>query len=166
MVNGFIETYEDPLGYRATHESVDNIVDAYDEASKDSGVLNEFAFSPEEVQLADEHGTEGQNLKVDMHELIEHASGQWEAGVSGEALKNYGSALEETRADPVGLYFVMDKKLMDLLLAHYNRERVPATAYVPGSQSRMLANDMGGHPWRRLGRESRAASHGRARRLL
>lgn len=195
VVNGFIETYGDPLGYRATYESVvslkdmvrskriatigdaaqwfednspiapehkkkkvvgisakvitvivesgdaapttpiginlpnadwirkeagsksvflGNIVDAYDEASKDSGVLNEFAFSPEEIKLAKEHGTEGQNLKVDMHEVIGHASGQLEEGVSGEALKNYGSALEEARADLVGLYYVMDKKLMDL----------------------------------------------------
>ena len=195
VVNGFIETYGDPLGYRATYESVvslkdmvrskriatigdaaqwfedsspiapehkkkkvvgisakvitvivesgdaapttpiginlpnadwirkeagsksvflGNIVDAYDEAAKDSGVLNEFAFSPEEIQLAKEHGTEGQNLKVDMHEVIGHASGQLEDGVSGEALKNYGSALEEARADLVGLYYVMDKKLMDL----------------------------------------------------
>ncbi|MEZ4221075.1 MAG: hypothetical protein R3B13_09100 [Polyangiaceae bacterium] len=91
-----------------------NVMDAYDEASKNSGVLDEFAASPEEIKLAKEHGTEGSNLKVDMHEVIGHASGQLEAGVSSEALKNYGSALEEARADLVALYYVMDKKLVEL----------------------------------------------------
>ncbi len=91
-----------------------NIVDAYNEASKDSGVLDEFASSPEEIKRAKEHGNEGMNLKVDMHEVIGHASGQLEEGVAGDALKNYSAALEETRADLVGLYYVMDKKLMEL----------------------------------------------------
>ncbi len=93
-----------------------NIVDAYQDVLKDSGVLEEFSFSEEEVLRARKHGKQGYALKVDMHEVIGHASGQIEPGVGTpkETLKNYASALEEARADLVALYYVMDAKLMDL----------------------------------------------------
>lgn len=93
-----------------------NIVDAYQDVLKDSGILEEFSSTKEEVARAKEHGTQGYALKVDMHEVIGHASGQIEEGVGTpkETLKNYASALEEARADLVALYYVMDEKLIDL----------------------------------------------------
>ena len=93
-----------------------NIVDAYQTVLKDSGVLEEFGFSKEEVARAKKHGGHSYALKVDMHEVIGHASGQIEPGVGTpkETLKTYGSALEEARADLVALYYLMDKKLIEL----------------------------------------------------
>ncbi len=93
-----------------------NIVDAYQETLKDSGILEEFSASKEEVARAKQYGTLAYALKVDMHEVIGHASGQLEKGVATpqETLKNYAAALEEARADLVALYFVMDPKLIEL----------------------------------------------------
>lgn len=105
---------------RAEHGSksvtITNIIDAYDLASKDSGVLEEFAFSEEEVDLDKSRGSQASKLHVDLHEIIGHGSGKIEAGVAepAETLKNYASTIEEARADLVALYFAMDQKLIDL----------------------------------------------------
>ena len=62
------------------------------------------------------YGALSSDLHTDMHECIGHASGQINAGVetTDKTLKNYASCLEEARADLVGLYFIMDKKLVDI----------------------------------------------------
>lgn len=105
---------------RAEHGSksvtITNIIDAYDLASKDSGVLEEFAFSEEEVDLDKSRGSQASKLHVDLHEIIGHGSGKIEDGVAepAETLKNYASTIEEARADLVALYFAMDQKLIDL----------------------------------------------------
>lgn len=93
-----------------------NIVAAYEESRKHSGVLEEFASSPEEIALAKAHAGLASKLKVDMHEVIGHASGKLMPGVKTpkETLKSYASALEEGRADLVALYFMMDPKLVEL----------------------------------------------------
>ncbi|MCL4549277.1 MAG: dipeptidyl peptidase 3 [Bacteroidetes bacterium] len=197
FINGFIETYNDPLGYRGTYESVvsfkdpeatkrikaisdnaqwfednspilpqhkkksvkgisakvitvvtesgdsspstpiginlpnanwirkeygsksvnlGNIVYSYNKAAETSGVLEEFAYSKEEIERAKKYGALGDDLHTDMHEVIGHASGQLNPGVGtpNETLKNYASTLEEARADLVALYFIMDQKLVDI----------------------------------------------------
>jgi dipeptidyl-peptidase III len=93
-----------------------NIMDAYEVARKQGGVLEEFAASEEEKARAKKYGEIASALKVDMHEVIGHASGRIEDGVGTpkETLKNYASALEEARADLVALYYVMDPKLIEL----------------------------------------------------
>ncbi|MDB4286105.1 dipeptidyl peptidase 3, partial [bacterium] len=94
-----------------------NIVSAYDEgASSGKGTLSEFALTDEEKALTKKWGSLADNLHTDMHEVIGHASGQIEPGVGTpkETLKNYSSTLEEGRADLVGLYYIMDQKLIDL----------------------------------------------------
>ncbi|MEZ4265321.1 MAG: dihydrofolate reductase [Myxococcota bacterium] len=93
-----------------------NIVDAYEQAGKSSGLLEEFAGSAEVIARAKKYGTLPDNLHTDMHEVIGHASGRLEPGVGqpGETLKAYASALEEARADLVALYFLMDPKLVEL----------------------------------------------------
>lgn len=96
--------------------SLGNIINAYSEASKTSGSLEEFAASEEEIELEREYGTLADNLHTDMHEVIGHASGKLEPGVGTpkETLKNYASTLEEARADLVALYFIMDQRLIEL----------------------------------------------------
>lgn len=93
-----------------------NIVDAYEAASEASGVTEEFTFNEEELARAKKYGRQGYSLKVDMHEVIGHASGQLEEGVATpkETLKNYAAALEEARADLVALYYMMDPKLTEI----------------------------------------------------
>ena len=96
--------------------SLGNIVHAYAEVAKGNGVLQEFAYSEEEIELAKQYGAIAGDLHTDMHEVIGHASGQINKGVGTpkETLKNYASALEEARADLVGLYYVMDPKLVEI----------------------------------------------------
>jgi len=93
-----------------------NIVDAYQIVRAESGILEEFASTLQEVTRYKKHGPKGYTLKVDMHEVIGHASGQLDPGVGTpkETLKSYASTLEEARADLVALYYVMDQKLIDM----------------------------------------------------
>ena len=77
----------------------------------------EFSWTPEEVQRSEKFGTLAAELLTDMHEVIGHASGQQAAGFKGtpqEAIKEHFSALEEGRADLIGLYFIGDPKLVEL----------------------------------------------------
>jgi dipeptidyl-peptidase-3 len=105
---------------RSTHGSksvsLTNIVHSYNEANAKKGAYAEFAFSQEYIDLNIKYGNLAGDLHTDMHECIGHASGQIEPGVetTDKTLKNYASCLEEARADLVGLYFIMDKKLMDI----------------------------------------------------
>jgi dipeptidyl-peptidase III len=102
--------------YGSKSVSLGNIVEAYDHVKASGSALQEFAFSPEEVQRARTHGTLAGFLHTDMHEVIGHASGQINPGVGTpkETLKSYASTLEEARADLVALYFLMDQKLVDM----------------------------------------------------
>ncbi len=96
--------------------TIDNITYSYDQASKNSGLLEEFAFSKEEIDLAKNFGYLASKLHTDLHECVGHGSGQLNKGVTGESLKNYHSPIEEARADLFALYFIMDKKLIELNL--------------------------------------------------
>lgn len=92
-----------------------NIVEAYDHSSGE-GMLKEFYYDQAMIDRAVKYGSYADKLHTDMHEVIGHASGQLNPGVapSHETLKNYASCLEEARADLVALYYLMDKKLIDL----------------------------------------------------
>jgi len=104
---------------RANHGSksisLGNILYAYGNAGS-SGRLEEFAYSKEEIELEKKYGKDADNLHTALHEVIGHASGQIVDGVGTpkETLKNYASSLEEARADLVGLYFIVDKKMEEL----------------------------------------------------
>ena len=103
---------------RAAHGSksvtLENITDAYDEASKGSGMNEEFAFSNVEVEMMKKHLTLADKLHTDLHECLGHASGQLLPGVDPDALKAYGATLEEGRADLFALYYLGDPKLVEL----------------------------------------------------
>lgn len=94
--------------------TMDNITYAYDQVSLESGFLEEFAASQEEIDRQRKYGSIADNLHTDMHECLGHGSGQLLPGTSPEALKNYSSALEESRADLFALYYLMDPKLIEL----------------------------------------------------
>lgn len=93
-----------------------NIVYSYNKAAETSGVLEEFAYSQDEIELAKKYGALASDLHTDMHEVIGHASGQINPGIGmpNETLKNYANALEEARADLVALYYILDQKLVDI----------------------------------------------------
>lgn len=96
--------------------SLGNIVNAYNVAGAKSPMLGEFVSSEEVKKRIVEHGVLAGELHTDMHEVIGHASGQINKGVGtpDETLKQYSSTLEEARADLVALYYIMDKKLVDI----------------------------------------------------
>lgn len=103
----------DSIGSKSV--SLGNISDAYDRSSGSSS-LEVFCHDAEEIARAKEHGSLAGKLHTALHEVVGHASGQLEKGVSGTdvTLKNYASTLEEGRADLVALYFLMDPKLIEL----------------------------------------------------
>lgn len=94
--------------------TMENITYAYNQADIKSGFLEEFSFDDDEINLIRKYGPVSDNLHTDLHECLGHGSGQLLPGISTDALKNYGSALEETRADLFALYFMMDPKIVEL----------------------------------------------------
>ena len=94
--------------------TIANITAAYDAAAAGNGFAEEFILRPEDRELRAKWGTVGNNLHTDLHECLGHASGQLAEGVRGDELKNYGSTLEEARADLFALYYMNDPKLVEL----------------------------------------------------
>jgi dipeptidyl-peptidase-3 len=102
--------------YGSKSVALSNIVHSYNVASATSGMLDEFAVSDSVKQRIKKWGDISEDLHTDMHEAIGHASGQLNPGVEtpDKTLKTYASALEEARADLVGLYYIMDPKLIEI----------------------------------------------------
>ena len=96
--------------------ALSNIVHSYNVASATSGMLDEFALNDSVKARIRKWGDLAEDLHTDMHEAIGHASGQLNPGVetTDKTLKTYASALEEARADLVGLYYIMDPKLIEI----------------------------------------------------
>lgn len=94
--------------------SLGNIVEAYDHSSGGK-VLKEFANDEEEIERAKKYAKVADKLHTALHEVVGHASGKLNEGVGTpkETLKSYASTLEEARADLVGLYYLMDEKLIE-----------------------------------------------------
>ncbi len=96
--------------------SLSNIIHSYNIRSAKSGVLDEFGYGDSVKARIKKYGALSSDLHTDMHECIGHASGQINPGIetTDKTLKNYASALEEARADLVGLYYIMDNKLIEI----------------------------------------------------
>jgi len=94
--------------------SLANITNAIDIASQGSGMLEEFAYDQQEIDRAKKYASLASALHTDFHECIGHASGKLAKGTDPNALQNYGSALEEARADLFALYYLLDKKIVSL----------------------------------------------------
>lgn len=105
---------------RAQHGSksvtIGNLTDAYNKAAKGNGFLEEFAIDQRTVDMIRKYGDVCDDLHTDLHECLGHGSGQLLPGVNPDALKSYGSTIEEARADLFGLYYIADKKLVELNL--------------------------------------------------
>ncbi len=112
--------------------SLGNIVEGYANADG-PGLLKEFAHDAEEITLSEKHGKLGGKIHTALHEVVGHASGQLEEGVATpkETLKNYASPLEEARADLVGLYYIMDQKLVDMgLMESFDVAKAQYDSYI------------------------------------
>ena len=96
--------------------TIANITAAYGKAAEESpkNMLGEFAWSEEEIALHKKYGALTDDLHTDLHECLGHGSGQLLPGTSPNALGEYSSTLEETRADLFGLYYIADPKLVSL----------------------------------------------------
>ena len=94
--------------------TIGNITDAYNKAAHGNGFNEEFAYSDAELQLIDKYSDLTDELHTDLHECLGHGSGRLLPGVDPDALKAYGSTIEEARADLFGLYYVADPKLVEL----------------------------------------------------
>ncbi|WP_289115088.1 dihydrofolate reductase [uncultured Bacteroides sp.] len=94
--------------------TIGNITDAYNKAAHGNGFNEEFAYSDAELQLIDRYADVTDELHTDLHECLGHGSGKLLPGVDPDALKVYGSTIEEARADLFGLYYVADPKLVEL----------------------------------------------------
>ncbi|MCI5505101.1 MAG: dipeptidyl peptidase 3 [Prevotella sp.] len=105
---------------RAQHGSksvtIGNLTDAYNKAAKGNGFLEEFAIDQDTVDMIRMYGDICDDLHTDLHECLGHGSGQLLPGVNPDALKAYGNTIEEARADLFGLYYIADRKLVELKL--------------------------------------------------
>lgn len=91
-----------------------NIIKAYDEESVNTpGFLEEF-YLPDQVDMLKRYLSITGTLFTDLHECLGHGSGQLMAGVSKTSLKEFGSVIEEARADLFGLYYIADPKMIEL----------------------------------------------------
>ena len=96
--------------------TIANLTSAYSKAAQESprSMLGEFAWDEAEVEMMKKYGDITSDLHTDLHECLGHGSGQLLPGVSSNALGEYSSTLEETRADLFGLYYLADPKLVEL----------------------------------------------------
>ncbi len=94
--------------------TIENITKAYDLASLGNGFNEEFVWNDEERERLKKYGFISDNMHTDLHECLGHGSGKLLPGVDPDALKAYGSTLEEARADLFALYYIADPKLVEL----------------------------------------------------
>ncbi len=96
--------------------TIANLTSAYSKAAQESpkSMLSEFAWSEDEIAMEKKYGALTSDLHTDLHECLGHGSGQLLPETSPNALGEYSSALEETRADLFGLYYLADPKLVEL----------------------------------------------------
>ncbi|HRT84501.1 MAG TPA: dihydrofolate reductase, partial [Bacteroidales bacterium] len=102
--------------YGSKSVTIANITEAYDKAAEESpkSMTAEFSWDDSEVQLIKQYGTLTGSLHTDLHECLGHGSGQLREGTSPNALKDFSSTLEESRADLFALYYLADPKLVEL----------------------------------------------------
>jgi len=100
--------------YGSKSVTIENITEAYDKASQGNGFNEEFVWSDTERERIKQFGFMTDNLHTDLHECLGHGSGILLPGVDPDAAGAYGSTLEETRADLFALYFLADKKMIEL----------------------------------------------------
>jgi dipeptidyl-peptidase-3 len=118
--------------YGSKSVALANVIEASDKSTPIE-FRREFSWSPEEAERATRWSVLGNELLVNMHEVIGHASGKVSEALRGkpqDALREHYSALEEGRADLVALYYMLDPKLVELgLVAAADAAEVARAAY-------------------------------------
>jgi dipeptidyl-peptidase-3 len=118
--------------YGSKSVSLSNVSEAYDKSTLPS-FRSEFSWTPEEAARAEKWNAFAGELTTNMHEVIGHASGKIDERLKGNpqaALKEQFSALEESRADLVALYFLPDSKLVELgLLKQQDHDDIVRAEY-------------------------------------
>lgn len=134
---------------RSVHGSksvtIGNLTDAYSKAARGNGFREEFVIDSETVELLNKYDDKTDDLHTDLHECLGHGSGKLLPGVDADALKAYGSTIEEARADLFGLYYMADPKLVELGLLP-NMEAYKAQYYsymMNGLLTQMVRIDFG-----------------------
>jgi dipeptidyl-peptidase-3 len=134
---------------RSAHGSksvtIGNFTDAYNKAGRGSGFSQEFVIGSDEIKLLEQYGDLTGDLHTDLHECLGHGSGKLLPGVDPDALKAYGSTIEEARADLFGLYYLADDKLVELGLTP-NNEAYKAQYYsymMNGLMTQLVRIDLG-----------------------
>lgn len=126
--------------YGSKSVTIENITHAYNEAAKGNGFLEEFIYDPADIELQKRYGELSDNLHTDLHECLGHGSGQLAPGVKTDALKNYGSTLEEARADLFALYYLGDPKLVELgLVPSFDAAKAQYLHYILNGMMTQLA---------------------------
>ena len=100
--------------YGSKSITISNITDAYNKAAHGNGFREEFVIDKYSMALLEKYGDVCDNLHTDLHECLGHGSGRLADGVDPDALKAYGNTIEEARADLFGLYYIADRKLVEL----------------------------------------------------
>ena len=100
--------------YGSKSVTIGNLIEAYNQAARGNGFLDEFIVDKAMIELIDKYGDQCDALHTDLHECLGHGSGQLLPNVDAGALKSYGSTIEEARADLFGLYYIADEKLVEL----------------------------------------------------
>lgn len=100
--------------YGSKSVTIGNLTDAYNKAARGNGFDEEFVIDEPTREMIRKYGDLCDDLHTDLHECLGHGSGQLLPGVSPDALKAYGSTIEEARADLFGLYYLADPKLVEL----------------------------------------------------
>lgn len=117
--------------YGSKSVTLTNIANAHHKASLSSGFLEEFTLLEEEVQLEKKYGALADNMHTHLHECVGHGSGKMNPGVTSDALKAYGSPIEEARADLYGLYFMYHPRLVELgLIPSQDVAKAHYTSYI------------------------------------
>lgn len=100
--------------YGSKSVTIGNLTEAYNKAAQGNGFRDEFVIDEDTLSLMNQYEDITDDLHTDLHECLGHGSGQLLPGTDPDALKAYGSTIEEARADLFGLYYVADHKLVEL----------------------------------------------------
>ena len=113
--------------------TIANLTSAYTMAAQESPVsmLSEFAWDEAEMEMEKKYGALTNDLHTDLHECLGHGSGKLLPETSPNALGEFSSTLEETRADLFGLYYLADPKLVELgILPDMEAYKAQYTSYI------------------------------------
>ena len=100
--------------YGSKSVTIQNLMEAYNEAALGNGFNEEFMLSDKELDYSRRYSALTGDVQVDLHECLGHGSGQLMPGVTKDNLREHGSTLEEARADLFSLYYIADPKLVEL----------------------------------------------------